>query len=143
MQLRVKRLNPNAIVPSRGSVGAAGLDLSACLSEDRIIFPGQRIVIPTGIAIELPTPNMYGRIAPRSGLAVRAGIDVLAGVVDCDYRGELMVVLINHGNADVVIQHGDRIAQLIIERIIYPEVTLVRDLDDTARGDQGFGSTGL
>lgn len=143
MQLRVKRLHPNAIVPSRGSPGAAGLDLSACVEYDHILRMGNRLIIPTGIAIELPTPNMYGRIAPRSGLAAKHGIDVMAGVIDCDYRGEIKVVLINHSYSDLTIKHGDRIAQLIIERIIYPEVVLALDLDDTLRGTDGFGSTGV
>lgn len=143
MQLRVKRLHPNAVVPSRGSPGAAGLDLSACVEHDHILRMGNRLIIPTGIAIELPTPNMYGRIAPRSGLAAKSGIDVMAGVIDCDYRGEIKVILVNHGSVDFVINHGDRIAQLIIERIIYPTVVVALDLDETPRGADGFGSTGI
>lgn len=143
MQLSVKRVHPGAVIPSRGSVGAAGLDLSACLEHAYILRTGGRLIVPTGIAIKLPTPNMYGRVAPRSGLAAKHGIDVLAGVIDCDYRGEIKVILVNHGSVDFVINHGDRIAQLIIERIIYPTVVVALDLDETPRGADGFGSTGI
>lgn len=139
MDLKVKLLSETAQPPTRGSEHAAGLDLYA--SEGVTILPGNRALVATGIAVEFP-PGNYLRIAPRSGLAVKQGIDVLAGVVDADYRGEVRVALINLGNKDVVIHEGDRIAQAILEKIEVPDVVLVDDLSDTSRGAGGYGSTG-
>lgn len=144
MQLRVNLLHPDAFLPKYGSEGAAGMDLSAYLPTYSLTLPpGERAIVPTGISIELPTNNMYARVAPRSGLAARMGIDVLAGVIDSDYRGEIGVVLVNHGHVDFEITHGDRIAQLIIERILHPEIVQVGALSETQRGSGGFGSTGV
>jgi dUTP pyrophosphatase len=140
--LRVKRLTETAKLPSRGSQGAVGYDLHADLPQGFVsIMPGTRAVIPTGIAVAIPE-GCYGRVAPRSGLALRHGLDVLAGVVDPDYRGEVMVILQNNGADLVTIARGDRIAQLILEACLTPEVEEVTDLDATERGEQGFGSTG-
>lgn len=139
MDLKVKLLSETAQPPTRGSEHAAGLDLYA--SEGVTILPGNRALVATGIAVEFP-PGNYLRIAPRSGLAVKQGIDVLAGVVDADYRGEVRVALINLGNKDVVIHEGDRIAQAILEKIEVPDVVLVDELSDTTRGAGGYGSTG-
>jgi len=142
--LRIKLLTDTAIEPTRGSAGAAGLDLHADIpfKPDGVYLPpGVRKVFPTGIAIALPR-STYGRIAPRSGLATKSGIDVLAGVVDRDYRGEVKVALLNTGSESVVIKHGDRIAQLIVEVCLIEPYFVVADLDDTARGLNGFGSTG-
>lgn len=139
---RVAKLSPLAQVPSRAGPGDAGYDVSSV--EAVTIAPGERALVHTGIAIQIP-PNCYGRVAPRSGLAVRFGIDVLAGVVDSSYRGEVCVVLVNHGTLPFSVQPGDRIAQLIFERIyVPPSLTLVdvEELSGTARGDGGFGSTG-
>lgn len=138
--LRVKLLNEGATAPVRGSSGAAGYDLASSVSA--VVGAGERCVVPTGIAISLP-PGTYGRVAPRSGLAARFGIDVLAGVIDEDYRGEISVILLNTGDAPLQVNQGDRIAQLIIERILTPAVAVVDALDDTARGDGAFGSTGV
>lgn len=139
--LKIARLSPTARVPTRGSKLAAGYDIYA--SEPLIIDPHGRGVVRTGIKIAIPE-NTYGRVAPRSGLAVKKGIDVAAGVIDADYRGELMVALFNHGDEDFEIQTGDRIAQLILERIFTPQIEEVTDdlLDATERGTNGFGSTG-
>ena len=139
MTLFVKRLNEHGIIPARGSPMAAGYDLSS--SEDVSITKGTRGLVSTGIAFTVPY-GTYGRIAPRSGLAVKKGIQVGAGVIDRDYTGEVKVVLFNHGDEDVEIKRGDRIAQLIIEQIEMPEVKVVSELLMTERGEGGFGSTG-
>jgi dUTP pyrophosphatase len=101
-----------------------------------------RAVVPTGLSIACP-PGTYARVAPRSGLAVKHFIDTGAGVVDEDYRGAVGVVLFNHSDADFVVRRGDRVAQLILERIVTPAVVEVDSLDDTARGAGGYGSTGV
>lgn len=137
--LQVRRLRPSAKLPTRGSVGAAGYDLYS--DEDATIVPGGRYLVSTGIAIRCPD-GTYGRIAPRSGLAVKHGLDTGAGVVDADYIGEVKVLLFNHGSTEVKISSGDRIAQLILEQIHTPQTCLVDDLKPTIRGGGGFGSTG-
>ncbi|WIF29969.1 dUTPase [Orf virus] len=137
--LQVVRLSQNATIPARGSSGAAGLDL--CSAQDCVIPPHCSRVVFTDLLIKPPS-GCYGRIAPRSGLAVKHFIDVGAGVIDEDYRGNVGVVLFNFGNSDFEVKKGDRIAQLICERISCPVVQEVNCLDNTDRGDSGFGSTG-
>jgi dUTP pyrophosphatase len=139
MSLKVKKLSADAQLPTRGSDGAAGYDLQSI--ESCVILPGKRAVVATGLSIELP-PGVYGRIAPRSGLAVKHGIQVGAGVVDADYRGEVKVVLFNHDSNPYLIKPGYRIAQLILERCETPDVEEILDSSDTVRGQGGFGSTG-
>ena len=145
------KLQPNAIIPTRGSPMSAGLDLSSASTHPIVLAPhGGCSIIPTGLAMQLPTApwgySYYGRVAPRSGLAVKYGIDVGAGVIDADYRGEIGVVLINTGANEFVVQPGDRVAQLIIELcmidVTVVEVASKEMLDMTARGNGGFGSTG-
>jgi dUTP pyrophosphatase len=140
MALLVKTLHPAAKIPRRESQGAAGYDLSSAV--DVTIPPGGRAVVATGIAIAVPE-GTYGRVAPRSGLAAKHGIDVLAGVIDEDYRGEVSVILLNTGSAAFSIAAGDRIAQLVLEKNATPLVAVVTDLESTARGGGGFGSTGV
>ena len=137
--LRLKQLDPKAVLPTRGSSFAAGLDI--CSIEDVVIKPRQRAIARTGLAVAIPH-GFYGRVAPRSGLAVKQGLDVLAGVIDSDYRGELCCVLYNTGDAAIELPAGSKICQLIIEKIITPQAAWVTDLDETARGAGGFGSTG-
>lgn len=138
--LRVKKLVPEAVLPSRATEGSVGYDL--CSIGDGMVMPnGGRACISTGISICIPN-GYYGRIAPRSGLAVKFGIDVGAGVVDPDYIGEVRVVLFNHGKEEFYIRKGDRIAQLILEKVMTPEVIEVNEIIQTERGDGGFGSTG-
>jgi len=137
--LRFKQLDPRAVLPKRGSVLAAGLDV--CGIEDVEIGPRQRAMARTGLAVAIP-PGFYGRVAPRSGLAAKNGLDVLAGVIDSDYRGEIVCVLYNTGDETIKLPAGSKICQLIIEQIITPEATWATDLDETARGAGGFGSTG-
>ena len=139
LTIMVMALSEGACLPRRGSPMAAGADLHAAV--DVRIEPGQRCLVPTGIAVEIPVGH-YGRIAPRSGLAVRHGIDTLAGVVDSDYRGEVNVLLINLGELPVELRAGDRIAQLIIEQAAPCSYAWAESLGETDRGDGGFGSTG-
>lgn len=164
--MRVLKLSPGATIPTYGSAGAAGMDLYADFSRENYkmiaLPPGQRKLIKTGIAIAIPRGH-YARVAPRSGLAYKNGIDVMAGVIDEDYRGEVGVILFNSDFDSAersaqdtegywynpigaalphVIQHGDRIAQLIIEKYTPCLPVEVSSLDDTNRGAGGFGSTG-
>jgi dUTP pyrophosphatase len=136
--LRFKQLDSRAVLPVRGSALAAGLDI--CSIEDVELQPKQRTLARTGLAVAIP-PGFYGRVAPRSGLAVKQGLDVLAGVIDSDYRGELCCALYNTGDEPIHLPAGSRICQLIVEQIITPEATWATDLDATARGGGGFGST--
>ena len=137
--LRFKQLDPRAVLPKRGSVLAAGLDV--CGIEDLEIGPKQRAMARTGLAVAI-SPGFYGRVAPRSGLAAKNGLDVLAGVIDSDYRGEIVCVLYNTGDEIIKLPAGSKICQLIVEQIVTPEATWATDLDETARGAGGFGSTG-
>jgi dUTP pyrophosphatase len=137
--LKFFRLNSKASLPVRGSTHSAGLDL--CSVENRILGAGERAAISTGLAVAIPN-GFYGRVAPRSGLAIKHGVDVLAGVVDSDYRGEIRCALINHGSEPFEIIKGMRIAQLIIEAIAMPVPEWDTELDATERGEGGFGSTG-
>lgn len=125
--------------PVYGSGGAAGADLRA--SAPVAIAPGGRAAVPTGLRVEIP-PGCVGLIWPRSGLALRHGIDTLAGVIDSDYRGEVQVLLVNHGDAPFRIEAGDRIAQLVVQRVEHAAFRRADDLEDTSRGSGGFGSTG-
>ncbi len=137
--LRFKKLDSDAMLPTRGSTAAAGLDLYSI--EAVCLHPKQRSLVRTGLAVAIPD-GYYGRLAPRSGLATRNGIDVLAGVIDSDYRGEIQCLLYNTGDETVELPAQTKICQLIIEKIITPNPEWTNDLDDTIRGEGGFGSTG-
>jgi dUTP pyrophosphatase len=126
-------------LPEYSSTGAAGADLRA--SEAVTIAPGGRAAVPTAVRLQIP-PGHVGLVWPRSGLAVRHGIDTLAGVIDSDYRGEVRVVLVNHGDEPFRIDRGDRIAQLLVQRVERAAFTAVPSIDDSDRGGGGFGSTG-
>lgn len=138
--MKIKKLRDNAIAPVRATAGAAGFDLYS--AEPAVLQPGARAVIPTGYAFSLPE-GCVGLVWPRSGLAVNGGLDVLAGVIDADYRGEVAVVLINHGAEPVALSSGHRIAQLLIQPALAPELIGEDDLGATHRGAGGFGSTGV
>ena len=138
-RLHFKRLHPEARLPTRGSERAAGLDLYAV--ERVMLEPGGRAAVRTGVAVAVPE-GFYGRVAPRSGLAVRHGMDVLAGVIDSDYRGEILCALVNHGAEPFEVEPGARVAQLVLEAIATPEPAWAEELPETARGAGGFGSTG-
>jgi dUTP pyrophosphatase len=137
--LAFKRLDRRAELPTRGSAFAAGLDIY--LMEALTIEPGQRRLGRTGLAVAIPH-GYYGRLAPRSGLASKNGLDTLAGVIDADYRGEIGCLLYNAGHETIHLPVGSKICQLIIEKIITPEAVWAEELSDTDRGSGGFGSTG-
>lgn len=141
--IRVKKLDPNAVLPTYGSAEAAGADLYACLSEPLIVRPGDVAWVSTGIALEVPK-GCAGLVYARSGLACKRGLAPAnkVGVVDSDYRGEVKVVLLNHSKEAQVIEHGERIAQFVITPVLTPAYEEVAELDDTDRGVGGFGSTG-
>lgn len=141
--IHVKKINPNAQLPTYGSQDAAGADLYACLDADVVIEPGQSAFIPTGLAMEIPQ-GCAGLIYARSGLACKRGLAPAnkVGVIDSDYRGEFVVVLHNHGQNPQTISHGERIAQLVITPIWTPAYSQVEELSETTRADGGFGSTG-
>ncbi|KAL4866843.1 dUTPase-like protein [Aspergillus spectabilis] len=137
--LLVKKLTPAARAPTRGSAFAAGYDL---YSAKEVVIPAKgKGLVDTGLAIAVPE-GTYGRVAPRSGLASKHFIDTGAGVIDADYRGEVKVLLFNFSEVDFTIKEGDRVAQLVLERIYTPEVLVVEELEESVRGVGGFGSTG-
>ena len=141
--IRVKKLRPGATLPAYGSLGAAGADLTACLEESVTIAPGQTAFIPTGIALEVPV-NCAGLVYARSGMACKQGLAPAnkVGVIDSDYRGEVMVALHNHGSQARTVEPGQRIAQLLITPVLTPAYEEAGSLSDTARDAGGFGSTG-
>lgn len=139
--LRVKRLDPDVPLPSYAHPGDAGLDLAS--AEHRVVEPGERVALSTGLAVAVPD-GWVGLVHPRSGLSLRDGVTVVnaPGTVDSGYRGELKVLLVNLGGAPVTIARGDRVAQLVLQRVGRALVDEVEDLDETTRGAGGFGSTG-
>ena len=143
MEMKIKRLRENAIIPQRATPGSAGYDLCACLSAPEEILPGQTKMIPTGIAIALPEQTA-AFIYARSGLATKKGIAPAncVGVVDSDYRGENMVPLHNDSGEPQVIRHGDRVAQMVVLPYLAVDFLEAEELDETERGEGGFGSTG-
>jgi dUTP pyrophosphatase len=138
--MEVKKLSEFAIIPTRGSIFAAGFDLSSAY--DTVVKAKSNAIVKTDLSIAIPV-NTYARIAPRSGLAVKNFIDTGAGVVDYDYRGPIGIVLFNHSDNDFFIKRGDRVAQLILEKISMVDIIEVKELTSTERGGQGFGSTGI
>ncbi|KAJ6258658.1 Deoxyuridine 5'-triphosphate nucleotidohydrolase [Drechslerella dactyloides] len=137
--LLIKKLTDKAKAPTRGSAFAAGYDMYA--SEDITIPKGGKGLVETGLSMAVPD-GCYGRIAPRSGLASKNFIDTGAGVIDADYRGPVKILLFNHSDVDFEVKEGDRVAQLILERIYTPEVVVVENLEESVRGAGGFGSSG-
>ena len=127
------------VLPEYGSAGAAGADLRA--SQELVIPAGGRAAVPTGLRLEIPAGHV-GLVWPRSGLALRHGIDTLAGVIDSDYRGEVRVVLVNHGGNEFEVKPGDRVAQLLVQPVERTVFTRVENLAGSERGENGFGSTG-
>lgn len=139
MQVKIKKLNPQAIIPNYAHPGDAGLDLYSL--EDYELQPGERRGFPTGIAIELAT-GYVSLIKDKSGLAVKHGIHTIAGVIDAGYRGEYNIILINHGTEPYLIKKGDKIAQLLIMPVAQAEIIEDNNLSNTSRGAGGFGSSG-
>ena len=142
--LKIKKMRPGAEVPQRATEGAAGLDLRACIDAPVTLAPGGLAMIPSGIAVSLPGSGYAAFVFARSGLGVKHGISLSngVGVIDSDYRGEILVGLQNSGDADYVIQPADRIAQLMVVPVVQAQVKMVDQLDETQRGAGGFGSTG-
>ncbi|WRS28771.1 dUTP diphosphatase [Oscillospiraceae bacterium MB08-C2-2] len=143
-QLRVQKLKPTAVLPQRATEGSAGYDLCACLEQPLTLPAGGRVLVPTGIAIQLEGPSYAAFVFGRSGLGIKRGIVPSngVGVVDSDYRGEIMVGLTNHGQEDYQIAPGERIAQMVIMPVATPQLVEAEALEDTQRGQGGFGSTG-
>ena len=143
MKLKFRKIHPDAIVPQYATEGAAGLDLCARISHEIFLHPGVRFTCPTGIAIELPE-GFEAQVRPRSGLAKKHGVTVLnaPGTIDFGFTGELMAILINHGDEPYTIKPNDRIAQLVVAPVITVELFQVSEFEKSIRGDNGFGSTG-
>ena len=141
--VRVKILKEGAKLPTYGSAQAAGADLYACLEKAVSIAPGETVFVPTGIALEVPL-GCAGLIYARSGMACKRGLAPAnkVGVVDSDYRGEIIVALHNHGNVPQTVEHGERVAQFVITPVLTPAYEMVKELSDTERNQGGFGSTG-
>ena len=142
--LKIKKVRENAKIPTRGTVGSAGLDLNASIDEPITLKKGDTAIIPTGIAIGLDGPHYAAFIYARSGLAIKHGIGLLnsVGVIDSDYRGEICVGVIKQTDPEYTIEPFERIAQMVIKPVELPEIIEVSDLDETDRGAGGFGSTG-
>ncbi len=143
IEIQFKRLHPAAQVPAYQSDEAAGMDLHACLDAPMTIGPGDLARVPCGFAMAIPH-GFEGQVRPRSGLASKFGVTIpnAPGTIDSDYRGEAMVALLNHGRTPFTVEHGMRIAQLIVAPVVRATVRVVDDLDSTKRGSGGFGSTG-
>ena len=141
--MRIKKVRPNAIIPTYGSAEAAGADLYACLDADVVIEPGKTVFVPTGIAMAVPR-GYAGLIYARSSMGAKRGLAPAnkVGVIDSDYRGEVMVALHNHGTEVQTVCHGERVAQLLVTAVLAPAFEETDELDETVRGDGGFGSTG-
>ena len=143
--IKIKKLRENAKIPFRATPGSAGMDLYACIDEPVLIKPQKIAVIPTGIAVELESPEYVALIYARSGLAIKHGIAPAncVGVVDSDYRGEVCVGLVNQTDEPFTVQPQDRIAQMVIAPVELPRIEVVDELGGTERGAGGFGSTGM
>ncbi len=141
--VKIKILRDGAVPPGIMSAHSAGADLSACIGENIDIGPGEWRKIPTGLSFEIPA-GFEGEIRPRSGLAAKYGITLLnsPGTIDADYRGEVNVIVVNHGKGPFTIANGDRIAQILIRPISRAEFEIVEELTETTRGEGGFGSSG-
>ena len=143
-KFEIKKLNKNAIIPKRATSGSAGMDLYACIEKEITLKPGKLIIIPTGLAIALPSSNYVANLYARSGLGVKHGICLSngVGVIDSDYRGEVCVGLCNVSDKEYTIQPNERIAQMVIAPVAIMDPVEVTELDSTTRGSGGFGSTG-
>lgn len=144
MEIKIKKLRENAKIPKRATSGSAGMDLYACIEEPITLAPGQLAIVPTGIAIALPDNSCAAFLYARSGLGVKHGICLSngVGVIDSDYRGEICAGLCNVSDKPYTIEPDERVCQMVIAPILTPDVVEVSELDDTDRGEGGFGSTG-
>ena len=144
MELKIKKMRDNAILPTRGSKEAAGIDLYACLDEPYYLHPDKTFIIPTGIACDFPE-GYYGLVIPRSSVGIKRKMELAntVGVIDFDYKGEIMMVFTNRGNSTQVIEPGERLAQMILQKYVTYDIIETDTLTETERGDGGFGSTGV
>jgi dUTP pyrophosphatase len=142
MKLKIKILDPRAVVPEYKTAGASGVDLHAILEEPLLILPGERKTIRTGLAIEIPE-GYEAQCRPRSGLSFNHGVVTSFGTIDSDYRGENKVCLYNHSFSNFKVMPGDRVAQLVFTKVERADIEVVNELSDTVRGIGGFGSTGV
>ena len=142
-EIQIKKLHPAAVVPRYMTELAAGMDIQALIDQPIILQPGERCLVPTGLAMAIPT-GFEVQVRPRSGLALKHGIALVnsPGTIDADYRGEIRIIMINHGTEPFTIRSGDRIAQLIVAPVCQAELLLVDELSETSRGAGGFGHTG-
>ena len=143
VEVKIIRCRPKACLPCYMTEQAAGMDLYVVLDADVLLPPGQRVMVPTGIAIALPS-GYEAQVRPRSGLALKHGVTLVnsPGTIDADYRGEISVIIINHGETDFIINDGERIAQMIVAQVSRCNWSLVENLEDSQRGSGGFGHTG-
>lgn len=140
LKINIKKTDAGAKIPTKGSQDCAGYDLYS--NENVIVYEGERELIKTGVCIEIP-PGYYGRIAPRSGLALKHGIDTMAGVIDADFRGEIGVILLNTDKSNIFrVSKGDRIAQIIFEKCMNADFLEAENLKESVRAEGGFGSSG-
>jgi len=144
IEVKVKKLHPQAVIPRYMTEHAAGMDLCTVIEAPVVLAPGERTLLPTGLALEIP-PGYEGQVRPRSGLALKQGISLVnsPGTIDADYRGEVGVIVINHGTVAVTFQPGDRIAQLIIAPVTQALLSEAEALSDSDRSAGGFGHTGV
>ncbi len=144
IEVKITRCRAGARLPRYMTAAAAGMDLYVKLDNDVTLAPGERVLVPTGIAIALPE-GYEAQVRPRSGLAIKHGVTLLntPGTIDADYRGEISVILINHGAEDFIIKDGERVAQMIIAPVSRCQLQLADNLDETERGSGGFGHTGV
>ena len=143
VKVLIKKLNPKAQIPSYKTTGSSGMDLIALIENKIVISPNKSALVPTGLSVAIPEDTEI-QIRPRSGLAAKSSLTVLntPGTIDSDYRGELKIILFNHGKNDFIVNNGDRIAQMILAPILKVEFEEVESLPETIRGSGGFGSTG-
>ena len=143
IKVQIKKLDPKAKIPEYKTEGASGVDIMALLENKITLDPGESKIIPTGLSIAIPD-DLEIQIRPRSGLAAKSNVSVLntPGTIDSDYRGEIKIILINHGNEKIDVKNGDRIAQMVLMPVLKFKFEEVSKLDDTIRGSGGFGSTG-
>lgn len=144
VEIKVKKLHPKAVIPGYMTEHAAGMDLCTVIDAPVELLPGERTLLPTGLAMEIP-PGFEGQVRPRSGLALKKGIALInsPGTIDADYRGEIGIIIINHGSEAVEFMPGDRIAQLIIAPVTQATLVETDDLNDSERSSGGFGHTGV
>ena len=148
MELKIKALSPKLgkeiPFPTYATAGSAGMDLRACIEAGVTVQPGEQALIPTGLSIALPSADYVALLYARSGLAIKHGLSPAncVGVIDSDYRGEVVVALRNYGKEPYTVEPGERVAQMVITPVVQANITVVEELDDTARGAGGFGSTG-